>query len=234
MALGYGSEYQLLRYLGHHRNFLDSKIKEATKSDSPIEWMDYPVDISRDSHDGEWADVQFFKHLPQFFKHLPQFDFVQISKDWDEFWPKRGQSWDGIFLQDGVVYVVEAKAHTKEMEQKCSATSDESIGKIKGAFLDVTGDQSKVNNWYNSKHYQLANRIAFVHFLNKKCGIKAKICYLFFLNGYLINPNKNVEEKKVFDKAFEDECNALDLTTEEKDYIVRVVIDAKKDGFEAK
>ena len=43
MALGYGSEYQLLRYLGHHRNFLDSKIKEATKSDSPIEWMDYPV-----------------------------------------------------------------------------------------------------------------------------------------------------------------------------------------------
>ena len=118
MALGYGSEYQLLRYLGHHRNFLDSKIKEATKSDSPIEWMDYPVDNSRDSHDGEWTDINFLKHLPQF-------DFGQISKEWDEFWPKRGQSWDGIFLQDGVVYVVEAKAHTKEMEQKSSATSEE-------------------------------------------------------------------------------------------------------------
>ena len=71
IALGYGSEYQLLRYLGHHRNFLDSKIKEATKNDSPIEWMDYPVDNSRDSHDGEWTDVKFFKHLPQF-------DFGQI------------------------------------------------------------------------------------------------------------------------------------------------------------
>lgn len=227
MALGYGSEYQLLRYLGHHRNFLDSKIKDATKSDSPIEWMDYPVDKSRDSHDGEWTDIIFLKHLPQF-------DFGQISKEWDEFWPKRGQSWDGIFLQDGVVYVVEAKAHTKEMEQKCSATSKESRGKIEKAFIDVTGDESKGKRWINSKHYQLANRLAFVHFLNKKCGIKAKICYLFFLNGYWINGNKNVIDVSVFYKAFEDECNALKLTTEEKDYIVPVVINAKEDGFATK
>ncbi len=227
MALGYGSEYQLLRYLGHHRNFLDSKIKEATKSDSPIEWMDYPVDNSRDSHDGEWADINFLKHLPQF-------DFGQISKEWDEFWPKRGQSWDGIFLQDGVVYIVEAKAHTKEMEQKSSATSEESIKKIKRAFKDVNDDQSKVDLWYNSKHYQLANRIAFVHFLEKKCGIKAKICYLFFLNGYLIDGNKNVTDEIVFKQAFEDECNALQLTNKEKGYIVPVVIDAKEDGFATK
>ena len=227
MALGYGSEYQLLRYLGHHRNFLDSKIKKATGSDSPIEWMDYPVDNSRDSLDGEWTDIKFFKHLPQY-------DFGLISKKWDGFWPKRGQSWDGIFLQDGVVYVVEAKAHTKEMEQKCSATSEKSIREIKRAFNDVTGNQKKADLWYDSKHYQLANRIAFVHFLNKKCGYKAKICYLFFLNGYLINKNKNVEEDREFYKAFEDECNALELTTEEKDYIVRVVIDASKDGFAAK
>lgn len=227
MALGYGSEYQLLRYLGHHRNFLDSKIKEATKSDSPIEWMDYPVDNSRDSHDGEWTDINFLKHFPQF-------DFGQISKEWDEFWPKRGQSWDGIFLQDGVVYVVEAKAHTKEMEQKSSATSEESIKKIKRAFKDVNDDQSKVDLWYNSKHYQLANRIAFVHFLEKKCGIKAKICYLFFLNGYLIDGNKNVTDEIVFKQAFEDECNALQLTNKEKGYIVPVVIDAKEDGFATK
>lgn len=227
MALGYGSEYQLLRYLGHHRNFLDSKIKKATGSDSPIEWMDYPVDNSRDSLDGEWTDIKFFKHLPQY-------DFGLISKKWDGFWPKRGQSWDGIFLQDGVVYVVEAKAHTKEMEQKCSATSEKSIGEIKIAFNDVTGNQKKADLWYDSKHYQLANRIAFVHFLNKKCDYKAKICYLFFLNGYLINKNKNVEDDREFYKAFEDECNALELTTEEKDYIVPVVIDAKEDGFATK
>ena len=225
MALGYGSEYQLLRYLGHHRIYLDSKIKEATKNSSPIEWMDYPIDDKRDSLDGEWADIKFFKHLPQF-------NYDRISTEWDEFWPKRGQRWDGIFLQDGVVYVVEAKAHTKEMEQKCSATNQKSIDKIKRAFKDVTGNQSKADLWYNSEHYQLANRIAFVHFLNKKCGIKTKICYLFFLNGYLINTYKNVMDKSVFLQAFEEECNALQLTTEEKGYIVPVVIDANENGLQ--
>lgn len=227
MALGYGSEYQLLRYLGHHRNFLDFKIKKATGSDSPIEWMDYPVDKSRDSHDGEWTDIIFFKLLPQF-------DYGQISREWNKFWPKRGQSWDGIFMQDGVVYVVEAKAHIKEMEQECSATSEESKDTIKKAFIDVTENEDKANTWYYSKHYQLANRIAFVHFLNKKCSIKAKICYLFFLNGYLVNTYKNVTDESRFYKAFEDECNALQLTTEEKEYIIPVVIDAKKDGFTTK
>lgn len=229
MALGYGSEYQLLRYLGHHRNFLDSKIKEATGSDSPIEWMDYPVDRKRDSLDGEWADIKFFKHLPQF-----NYDYDRISKEWDNFWPERGQSWDGIFLQDGEIYVVEAKAHTKEMEQKCNAKDDNSKGKIQKAFEYVTNDTSRAKRWLKSENYQLANRIAFVHFLNKKCDIKAKICYLFFLNGYLINTYKNVIDKSVFLQVFEEECNALQLTAEEKGYIVPVVIDANEDGFAKK
>ena len=29
MALGYGSEFQLLRYLGHHRSYLNQKIREV-------------------------------------------------------------------------------------------------------------------------------------------------------------------------------------------------------------
>lgn len=28
MALGYGSEYQLLRFLGHHRNLLNNEISK--------------------------------------------------------------------------------------------------------------------------------------------------------------------------------------------------------------
>ena len=49
MALGYGSEYQLLRYLGHHRMFLDYQIKTAICNDLPIYWYDYPNDFQRDS-----------------------------------------------------------------------------------------------------------------------------------------------------------------------------------------
>lgn len=47
MAIGYGSEYQLLRYLGHHRNFLNGEINKVIGSGG-IEWLDYPVDFNRD------------------------------------------------------------------------------------------------------------------------------------------------------------------------------------------
>ncbi len=231
MALGYGSEYQLLRYLGHHRNFLDSKIKEATKSDSPIEWMDYPVDKNvekRVSLDGEWTDVRFLEHL-----QYPNYE--RISKMWGDFWPKKGHrpSWDGIFQQDEVLYIVEAKAHTEELENPTNAKDENSMKIIKKAFEQVTHNPSKAELWLKSKYYQLANRIALVHFLNSQ-GIKAKVCYIFFLNGYLKDTTMNVIDEKVFHQAFEEECNTLQLTTEEKAYIVPVVIDAKEDGFATK
>ena len=36
MAIGYGSEYQLLRYLGHHRRFLFQKIKDVIHTQEEI------------------------------------------------------------------------------------------------------------------------------------------------------------------------------------------------------
>ena len=42
MALGYGSEYQLLRYLGHHRNYLNDEIRKVI-GEGPIMWLDYPI-----------------------------------------------------------------------------------------------------------------------------------------------------------------------------------------------
>ena len=221
MALGYGSEYQLLRYLGHHRMYLDSKIKESTGNSSPIEWWDYPVDLKRDSLDGEWQGVNFLA------EHL---DYSRICKEWQNFWPRRGQSWDGIFQQDGTIYVVEAKAHIQEMEQKCQAGKD-SREIIRRAFEQVTHNSDKAESWLNSKHYQLANRIAFVHFLNSM-GCKTKLCYLFFLNGYRVNTTKNVNSVKDFETAFERECSELQLNDSEKALIVRVCVDADKDGLQ--
>lgn len=42
MALGYGSEYQLLRFLGHHRNFLNNEISEVLNTEEQIYWLDFP------------------------------------------------------------------------------------------------------------------------------------------------------------------------------------------------
>ena len=44
MGLGYGSEYQLLRYLGHHRIELNEVIKANTRLCGEIHWLDFPKD----------------------------------------------------------------------------------------------------------------------------------------------------------------------------------------------
>ena len=220
MALGYGSEYQLLRYLGHHRTYLDNQIKKETKSNSPINWLDYPNDSERDSLDGEWEGIKFLQNRK---------DYKRIEEAWKGFWPPRGraQSWDGIFWQDDTLYLVEAKAHVKEMESECKA-SDESKNNILKAFIDTTKDKKQAEKWLSSQHYQLANRLAFIHFCNNTIEIKAKLCYIMFINGYLPNVTKNVDKEETFKKAWEAECNALELTPNQLNNIVPVYIDCTK------
>ena len=41
IGYGYGSEWHLLRFLGYHRNALDSPILRATGGQE-IEWLDFP------------------------------------------------------------------------------------------------------------------------------------------------------------------------------------------------
>lgn len=220
MALGYGSEFQLLRYLGHHRIYLDNQIKLATGSDSPITWYDYPNDHQRDSLDGEWKGIEFLKDRN---------DFGKIELEWKKYWPKSGsaQSWDGIFNQDGILYVVEAKAHIKEMESECQA-GDTSQQIIIDAFTKTTGCESQAQKWIKSKHYQLANRLAFLHFCDM-VGIKAKLCYIMFVNGYLSNATKNVSCVEDFKKAWDDECKKLELSATQLKKITTIYIDCKKD-----
>ena len=221
MALGYGSEYQLLRYLGHHRMFLNNQIKTAICNDLPIYWYDYPNDFQRDSLDGEWSGINFLSDRE---------DFETIKSQWKQFWPTSGnaQSWDGIFEQDGVLYLVEAKAHIKEMESRCQASAEESKKKIYEAFLKTTGSEEQAKIWIESNHYQLANRIAFLHFCNM-IGLKAKLCYIMFVNGYLANATKNVTSVDSFKKAWNEECEVLKLSQNQLQNIVTVYIDCTKD-----
>ena len=226
MALGYGSEYQLLRYLGHHRNYLNKKIQGVTGSDSPIEWMDYPVDSKRVSKDGEWTGIAFLKRL----KSMLPLNYDEIEKAWGEFWPKRGtqQSWDGIFVQDKTIYLVEAKAHIEEMKPSPCGAKEKSREIIKKALKSVTKDVKLADGLMNSNLYQLANRIAFMHFLNEH-GVNAKLCYIFFLNGYKTNEQKNVKFKETFEEEFEKECKELKLSPRPE--IMTVYVDAEKDGL---
>jgi len=219
MALGYGSEFQLLRFLGHHRNELNKEICKEI-GDGEIEWLDYPYNSSRISSDGELKGVECFKSLP---------NYNIILEEWKKFWPQSGNAhnWDGVFKQNAVWYLVEAKAHLDEADQKCHAVSNNSIEQIVSAFTETCGDSGLAKKWKDSKCYQLANRLAFIHFC-KKMGIKAKLVYINFVNGYLAYPKYNVKSAKEWSDKWEEEFQTLKLTPEQIEYIFLVTIDCMK------
>ena len=220
MAIGYGSEYQLLRYLGHHRRFLFQKIKDVIHTQEEIEWIDYPVDENRLSMDGELKDVECFKLLPC---------YKSICEAWKMFWPQRGNShnWDGIFKVGNTWYFVEAKAHLDEAFQNCGAKNTESRKKIINAFEMTCGNKDLAKKWIESNSYQLANRMAFLHFC-KENGIDAKLCYISFLNGFKKTPRLNVENASDWEKIWNEEYHNLQLTEEQKKNIFHVYIDCSK------
>ena len=221
MALGYGSEFQLLRYLGHHRNYLNDEIMKVIGK-GPIEWLDYPINLNRDSRDGELCGIGCFKNLP---------NFNTIKEKWEKYWPQSGNAhnWDGIFIQNETWYFVEAKAHIEEANQKCTATSPKSIETIIQAFEDTCGNRLLAEQWQKSNCYQLANRLAFINFC-EKVGIKAKLLYVSFINGYEISTKKNVLNSEVWEEKWKEEINQLQLKKADKliSNIFKVYIDCHK------
>lgn len=178
MGLGYGSEYQLMRFLGHHREELDMMIQNATGQSGVVKWKDFPYDDERLSGDGEWKGIECFNKLD---------NYSEIEDRWKHFWPQRGtaMNWDGIFTIGDTWFFVEAKAHEDEAYQQCSASSDKSKAIINNAFnktITWLGAKPKIN-WIDTNCYQLANRLAFLYFCHQ-CGIKSRLVYIGFINGF--------------------------------------------------
>ncbi|MBP5498565.1 MAG: hypothetical protein J6X81_04260 [Muribaculaceae bacterium] len=226
IGYGYGSEWQLLRYLGHHRNYLNKEILKALKlKNEQIIWKDYPVNKNRLSMDGELTGIKCFEKC--FEKDI----YKRIDKAWKTFWPQSGTShnWDGVFTIGEKWFFVEAKAHLDEAHQKCGAKKEESIHLIKSAFEETSGSSELGQQWFESDCYQLANRLAFIKFCENQ-GIKAKLIYINFLNGWIKNESgfKSVLNQIDWEKVWEEEYKTLSLTKKHKDSIVHVYIDCLK------
>lgn len=226
IGLGYGSEYQLLRFLGHHRQEFESIIRNSTRFQGNFEWIDFPYNNNRLSLDGENVGISFLKK-----------NIIDLNKNWKEFWPQTGtsQNWDAILIHDGEYVLVEAKARIGEIHQSCDAKG---LGrkKIKEA-LDATRKSFSVeskNDWL-LHNYQLANRLAFIKFLLSN-NIKASLLNIYFVNGYIkrdfdkrIIENKSVLSQIKWEEKIIEQYKYLGITnTMAMDYINSVFINCIK------
>ncbi|MDP8235142.1 MAG: hypothetical protein P9M08_02035 [Candidatus Erginobacter occultus] len=177
IGYGYGSEWHLLRYLGRHRERLNESVLNTIDAES-INWLDFKFSLN-----GKWTDREF-----------TGVDFVkdqQLSADWREFWPQRGnaQNWDAIAKIECVTgtewLLVEAKSHTKEVITKCTA-------KLKGGRRKIVETLNEVKrnlevpdqaDWLEP-YYQFCNRIAALYFLHNH-GVRARLMFIYFTGDHM-------------------------------------------------
>lgn len=178
---GYGSEWQLLRMLGHHRDYFFKELREqiGISSEDEIRWLDYGWDDGEISGDKEFVGRDFFHCIPHIFTQE-----IMAGFSTDDFGKNLRQNWDGIFWVGNTVYLVEAKAHIDEIKSDCMAGSSKSIGII-STYMDETKAHYGItsdSDW-TKIYYQMANRMAFLALLEKH-RIDARLVNIYFIDGY--------------------------------------------------
>lgn len=176
---GIGSEWHLLRHLGYHRGYLSEKVLEVLPGDS-IEWLDF-----------KFTHVDKKLGLDHEFDGLEFIEDVDVLKQWKAFWPGSGraQNWDAVArLAHGSKHdwvLVEAKGHLGELKSECGAEKPESKRQIEAALTKTIQAVCKpgvpVEHWL-APYYQMANRLAALHFLNDVCRpvVPARLLYIYF------------------------------------------------------
>ena len=222
IGYGYGSEFQLMRFLGHHRNLLEKTIRKSIGiADGSFDWFDFDF-ADREkiiSGDSEMCGLSFLE------KKIPKISGVcdELKKYVWNF--DRWQYWDAVFLLDGVIYFVEAKAHKDEIKsgnKKHGGTHSKEILEFMKSQFSCTTEE-----WLKD-YYQFANRLSTVSFLNKS-GISCKLVNIYFVDGYYDREhsiNKDTSEES-FRSAINQELKTLGLNEEEVGkYVIDVFIDA--------
>lgn len=176
IGYGYGSECHLLRWMGRHRTAFDAAVRQALgKSEGAPQWLDFLFDRKRDWADSELKGLQFLD------------SDVALQKDWMTWWPQgRGiQNWDAVGWwgdpSQREILLVEAKAHIAEIHSECKAKPHGGLSLIKSSLSEtaIAIEVTDISAWLTD-YYQLANRIAVVHFL-KEHGYNPHLILVYFV-----------------------------------------------------
>jgi hypothetical protein len=115
-------------------------------------------------------------------------DFLKVVglEEWSgalaEFWPQRGPQWDALGVSNqGDVLLVEAKAHLAEICSPATQASTASRDRIQAALAETAlAFRAKPRAAWTDVFYQLANRLAHLHFLRAR-GVPAWLALFNFV-----------------------------------------------------
>ena len=198
IGYGYGSEYQLLRFLGHHRDLLESEISKVLQESGVYHWLDFNFadPMKCISGDQELSGLSFLEELyPNEYPDLIA-EYMSYSINRIDSW----QSWDAVFILNGTLYLVEAKAHTSEMRSSNEKAGGQSRDEILRYFKEQLPSLPISEEWLKD-YYQLANRLATTALLNKH-GVNTKTLYLYFTNGFRKRELKKIEGKTTITEVY--------------------------------
>lgn len=208
IGYGYGSEFQLLRFLGYHRNWLNQKIAKLENIQDKIKWLDFDFGnkLKTITCDEEIKGLQFLEKIPfvdanKLEKAISVYRSYNIKKinSW--------QNWDAIFYSTNTLYLVEAKAYSKEMFGEKKEQGGHSKDDIKRYMSEALRPfHIKINNNWLRESYQFANRLATTAFL-QNLDINTKFLYIFFKNGY---SRRVVYNEKIYEVFNKDEDSSED------------------------
>ena len=191
IGFGYGSEFQLLRFLGHHRLEFESIIAGVI-GPGVFNWEDFDYADPKTviSGDKELMGLSFLERL-----YPAQYPTVKAEYEKYKIYHRNAwQNWDAIFTHNGTLYLVEAKAHISELSSGDEEHGDHSREEILRYFKEQLPELPVSRVWLQD-YYQMANRLATAALLNKN-GIKTKVLYVYFVNGYRKRVIEKVDRKE--------------------------------------
>lgn len=211
-----GSKYCIQRYIDVDSNELSNYMFAA--STSLLSFADLSLVT-------DWISPlkknNYYEYRDDFLDDLDlNINLYDTYKKLRDFWPKNGPQWDGLATVNGKnnekgVILVEAKAHVSETQSDMKASSIESINKIKKALKETQLYMGIRENDWTKEYYQLANRIAYLYFMNVKMNIPTWLVLINFVDDKTYIPTNKSDWLTHYNKIFNDmgikhECKLVD------------------------
>jgi hypothetical protein len=157
-----------MRYLAHHRVFLNRKIKALLGETGNVEWIDSPPN-------GEWRALNFLKND------------VELQEEWHNFWPAKDeqQAWSVVAWHHAQavpdLLLMDASSSLEELKSSCGAREKGSLTQIRQAFertkaaLGVSADR----DWERG-HFGYAARLCALQFLHDRGIPPTRLIFIHF------------------------------------------------------